>query len=534
MRHSPLVSIILPAYNAEKYIREAINSILAQTLTDFELIILDDGSADNTAKIIKSYTDDRIRYYRNNRNLGVAKSLNIGLEKSRGQYIARMDADDVSVTSRLEVQVGFLKKNPQIDICGSWFKTIGEQSRFIKKYPTGWENIKCELLFGCPIAHPTVMMRRSALQKKRLRYDGAVLHAEDYDLWARASKFLRIDNIPIPLLTRRVGKDNRSLVNAEELNISVNQTLRSQLENLDINPTDGELALHRAVADKNYGRNGVRIKAIFMWLSRIKAQNDKLNVYPKILFRKCIDKYRRELLIKLILSGPTNWAKFITTHRFYPDPVISEGGRVLEINNWVISDFVAHKLTRVVGYKPYPLSELELMVAAVCRLHHGVIFEWGTHLGISARVFYETVRAFGLMIKIHTIDLPANVHHPEHPGRDMGRLIKGLPLILRHRGDGLSVALREIEKMSSAKRFLFFLDGDHQFTSVSRELLGIIKKIPKADILIHDTIDLGPRSGCGNGPHRAVDFILQKYPGRFQKIELVQGRPGMTYLYDSR
>ena len=115
----PKISVVMPAYNAENYIREAIDSILAQTFRDFEFLIIDDGSTDHTVEIIRSYSDSRIRLYQNERNMGVAATLNRGLDLARGEYIARMDADDISLPERFAKQAAYMDAHPDVAVCGS-------------------------------------------------------------------------------------------------------------------------------------------------------------------------------------------------------------------------------------------------------------------------------------------------------------------------------------------------------------------------------------------------------------------------------
>ena len=128
---SPQISVVMPAYNAEKYITEAIDSILFQTFKDFEFIIINDASTDSTKDIIESYKDPRIKLVNNEQNKGVAKSLNIGISVACGKYIARMDADDIALPERFQKQFDFMEQHPNIDVCGSWAKKTGNENEII-------------------------------------------------------------------------------------------------------------------------------------------------------------------------------------------------------------------------------------------------------------------------------------------------------------------------------------------------------------------------------------------------------------------
>src|SRR6266568_274661 len=182
---APLISVVLPVYNGEQYLAEAIDSILAQTFTNFELIIIDDGSTDNSLGILKQYQylDSRIRLIaRENRNL--ATTLNDSIDLARGVWVARMDQDDIALSHRFERQLQWLEQT-EADICGSWIKFFGTADKRIIKQPQTDQAIKMQLLFGAPFAHPSVMMKTALV--RRLRYDKAWEKAEDYDLWERAA-----------------------------------------------------------------------------------------------------------------------------------------------------------------------------------------------------------------------------------------------------------------------------------------------------------------------------------------------------------
>jgi cephalosporin hydroxylase len=209
------------------------------------------------------------------------------------------------------------------------------------------------------------------------------------------------------------------------------------------------------------------------------------------------------------------------------NPACSE----FEIDNWAISQFVLDKLVPVAGVHPFPLNELMLMVGTVCRLQPGQIFEWGTHIGKSARIFYESVTYFGIPAEIHSIDLPDDVNHAEHPHEGRGRLVRGLSGVHLHQGDGLDVALNLWRSGGRKSRPLFLADGDHSYESVLRELEGITREIPDANVLLHDTFYQSPGSEYNVGPYRAIEDVLRLNPTRYRRINSGLGLPGMTLLY---
>lgn len=213
------------------------------------------------------------------------------------------------------------------------------------------------------------------------------------------------------------------------------------------------------------------------------------------------------------------------------DPAINLACTEFEVNNWLISKFIVHKLIPIVGTHPYPICELNLMVSAVCRLKPSQIFEWGTNIGKSARIFYETARQFRLNLEIHSIDLPNDVAHIEHPQGRRGAMVKDLTGVTLHYGDGLNMTLEIYGKNQKGSAPLIFIDGDHGYESVKRELEGIIKNIPHANIPLHDTFFQSNGSGYNVGPHQAIAEILLGMPDRFKVMSTTTGLPGMTLLY---
>lgn len=216
----------------------------------------------------------------------------------------------------------------------------------------------------------------------------------------------------------------------------------------------------------------------------------------------------------------------------YGDPSINSNSTEFEVDNWIISQFVINNLVPVVDIEPFPVNEQVLMVAAVCRIKPTHIIEWGTNIGKSSRIFYETCRAFGLDSEIHSIDLPDNMEHIEHPKENRGLLVRGIKEVNLHLGDGLENALQIVSNSKKDDiRPLFFIDGDHSYKSVKRELEGVIKSVPQSNILLHDTFYQSEESGYNVGPHKAVVDVLAGMPSRYKIISQNIGLPGMTLLW---
>ena len=212
MSDSPRISVVMPVYNAAAVVGEAVESILNQTFGDFEFIIVDDGSADDSGRILREYArrDDRIKLY-TQENGGLIPSLNRCCRIAQGRYIARMDADDISLPTRFEKQFRFLEAHAEIGVLGTWIQDIDEHGtpRTAWPVPTDPAVIRWFLMFGNCIAHASVMMRREVLERAGY-YRADALHVEDYDLWIRVSEFTGVANFPEVLLYYRLSGESVS------------------------------------------------------------------------------------------------------------------------------------------------------------------------------------------------------------------------------------------------------------------------------------------------------------------------------------
>jgi len=200
----PLVSVILPVYNDEKYIRFAIDSVLAQTFTDFEFLIMDDGSTDNTPAIIQSYPDNRIRYIKNEKNLKIVETLNRGIQLSKGKYIARMDSDDICTPERFEKQVAYLEEHPDVTVVDCIMQYIDENGIPLNQYNStvrNFKEIKRTLPWTNCLGHSSVMYRTQITGQYLYRN----IVYEDLDLWYRLINDGHIiERIAIPMLLYRI------------------------------------------------------------------------------------------------------------------------------------------------------------------------------------------------------------------------------------------------------------------------------------------------------------------------------------------
>ena len=225
---TPAISVVMSVFNGERFVKEAIQSILGQSYTDFEFIIVDNHSSDNTCAIIQSFQDRRIKFIRNDSNLGQTRALNIGIRHSRGALIARMDADDIALSHRFARQISYLGEHPEIAVLGSRAKFINEEGHYLRAF-----NAPCEpsvvtmfmagspeLSYGCTL-HPTLMVRRSALDESGLynEENGAKPgYPQDYELWSRMiTRGFKFANLDESLLYYRVLRSSESRHNEDVL-----------------------------------------------------------------------------------------------------------------------------------------------------------------------------------------------------------------------------------------------------------------------------------------------------------------------------
>lgn len=274
-----IVSVVLPVHNGEEYLHEAIASVLEQTYNNFELIIIDDCSNDETVTIVQSFKDARIRLISSRERLRICNALNIGLRKANGQFIARMDADDVCHPRRLERQIHFLQKHSDIGFCGSWVRRFGvnQQSQKYSR-PVGPMRVRAFAVYDNPMVHSSVMLRREVLKYVDVVYRDDFAHAEDFDLWTRLLEYTEGDNLPEILLDYRVHSQSVTLQKSEAMDHTACRILKRELKRLGVIATDDEVMCHRrwATGRLNYDEILRDINAAEKWLIRLLAANLQL------------------------------------------------------------------------------------------------------------------------------------------------------------------------------------------------------------------------------------------------------------------
>lgn len=282
----PKVTVLMAVYNGEKYLKESINSILKQTFTDFEFLIINDASTDNSVEIIQSFEDVRIRLVHNERNLGLTKSLNKGLSLCQGKYIARMDIDDTCYPQRLEKQVIFMDTHPETGVCGSWVDFVADgKSMGVWKYETNHEDLKIQLLYRNCIAHPSAMLRRSVLNKHQLTYNENFYTTQDYELWARMSNYCQLANLPEPLLKYRRQNESVSIKKKHLQKKNTHQVRLLQLNQINIFPSLSEFITHLKLIYEHPVTNAHALKERYNWLRKLWQANIVAQKYDHAKFQ---------------------------------------------------------------------------------------------------------------------------------------------------------------------------------------------------------------------------------------------------------
>ncbi len=283
----------MPVYNGGLFLKKAIESILCQTYADFEFIIVNDGSTDNTNLIVNSYSDDRIKYVENIINEGIVSSLNAAIDISRGKYIARMDADDIALPLRLEKQYLFMENNPSVAICGTQAYLIDKKDNIIGTVIAPVHNIAANHLFLNAFIHPTTFIK--ALYLKELKYSFKYQYAEDYHLFTTIMQAHDTANLADYLLQYRSHANNITLSHQPEMQEGEKRVINDQLANLGINPSEDMIKIHHAFMHNQ--TEDIDLLTLEMHLIQLKKANDISRIYRNELLREVlIDKWYRVLL----------------------------------------------------------------------------------------------------------------------------------------------------------------------------------------------------------------------------------------------
>lgn len=264
------ISVIMPCYNAAPWLRAAVDSVLGQTDGDFELLAVDDGSTDATPRMLAEAArrDGRMRVLGGGRNAGIVAALNLGLDQARGEYIARMDADDIALPTRFARQVRFLEETG-VDLCGSWFREFGAGMPRDVRWAHSEVALRTAMLFQSTLCHPTLMAKRRVFDK--LRYREGYTLAEDYDLYARAYRDFRLANVPEVLLRYRRHRAQASQARRDAMEDVTRRIRLEMLEAQGYVPSAEEQRLHNLVRAPRSLHEERDLKGVEAWLLKLRA-----------------------------------------------------------------------------------------------------------------------------------------------------------------------------------------------------------------------------------------------------------------------
>ena len=301
---APLISVIMPVYNGQTYVAEAVSSILKQSYTNTELIVIDDGSSDDTLFILNSFRDQRMVVLRNTENWGVARSLNRGIREAKGKYIARMDSDDVARSDRLERQVEFLEAHPEVGLIGGSIECLGAKSGIVHYWPDH-DRIHANCLFNTPFAHPVVCWRRELFIEQELWYQEQPATAEDFELWERACRKVRCANIPSVLIDYRIDPSIKISAYLKQQYQGARQVRLRLLEAAGIELHEHlQLMLHE-VGEGSFSFSEHSVDDVIALFRKLRSENTVKQYFDQVAFDAVLSKWWYSLLHRELTS--INW-----------------------------------------------------------------------------------------------------------------------------------------------------------------------------------------------------------------------------------
>lgn len=320
MKSLPL-SVIMPVYNGQRYLEDAINSVLSQTFKDYELLIIDDGSTDSSLKIIQSINDTRIRFLKNEKNQGIAYTRNVGLKESIGEFLAWMDCDDLIEPNRFEFQINYLRNNPAVGVCGTALKRFGEGKPRVSREYSESEVIKAALLFRPAIRPATAMCRMKMVREANLSYDTRLAVAEDYDFFFEASFHFPIENLKPVLYHYRASESSTMKIYSERPQIlyGFHKIIYSKaFKKLGIPNLEKNFELHYSCSSTQIITSFNELVDIFVWLLYLKGRNSEIKLYDEISFKKVLAARFFAICRKASSIGPQTFFFYLKNKREFP------------------------------------------------------------------------------------------------------------------------------------------------------------------------------------------------------------------------
>ena len=335
MSMQPVISVIMATYNTpDPWLKESIDSILCQTFSDFEFIIVDDCSSSDLSAMRRTYPDKRIIWIRNEENVGLTKSLNKALSIAKGKYIARMDADDISLPDRFQIQVDYMNSHPEVIVCGSWRKAIGiENKDEIWNLPKSREEQQAVLFFyNCGLTHPTAMFRKELLDTYGIKYNEKYLKAQDYGMWVQCTRYAPMAMIKKILLLYRKSESqitsNKSNVKIYDSMIKIDQVIE-----LGIKPSEEEMDVHIKFCDNLECGDPI---LIYNWVNKVRDANCSTGYFDKPTFNRVInDKWFEYCKSRYVIEKNPMYRKYyicsIRFHNIIKDVSISFKKKIADI-----------------------------------------------------------------------------------------------------------------------------------------------------------------------------------------------------------
>jgi glycosyltransferase involved in cell wall biosynthesis len=332
----PKVTVFIPVYNREQYIGAAINSILAQTFTNYELLLIDDGSTDRSVELMRSYTDPRVRVVCNESNLGIPRTRNKGLQLARGEYIALLDSDDFAYPERLQKQVAFLDSHPGYAEVGSWSRAMDEQGRplqKIKRQPVWPEEVQAQLLFRCCLSNRSIMARTAILQEYGYRNDYP--RCQDYELHVRLTQRYKLGNLPQVLVLGRVHPEQITRQTTGLGDAKKREIVSVQLTELGVAFTHTDLDPHLTLSRMRKLRftpNREYLQWAEAWLLKLQEANRQTRRYCERAFTRAVSE--KWFIACLRASTGIGW---IAWQRFWQSPLSKGSWSSLKQNLLVLA-----------------------------------------------------------------------------------------------------------------------------------------------------------------------------------------------------
>jgi glycosyltransferase involved in cell wall biosynthesis len=310
----PVLSIIMPVYNSVNYLAEAVESVLLQTFTNFELIIIDDASTDGSAEIISGFKDDRVKKLRNQQNQGIVYSRNRGLDRARGNFVAQFDSDDIAMPKKFEKQINFLKQNPDFGMVGSWVKMIDSEGKLMGqtwKLPAKPKLIPAIMLFRNYFVQSTIVARKEAIPSGGYKTGYDVV--EDYKMWIEIARKHMVWNLPEHLVDYRVHGASATNSDNARLDHQYKLIFADLFSELNIELDDDNFKTHLLIKHSGPIQNIEALRQIEEHLKLIVSQNKKMQVYNQKALAKVVSNRWLKCCVRARAAGLKTVATFLTS-----------------------------------------------------------------------------------------------------------------------------------------------------------------------------------------------------------------------------